>query len=110
MNVHEYRTSSGKAQREFAWSYRRDRGSELILVLFTERPGQSCGMRTKKSLNILSRTMGKFEGMKRKPSIDRLILIVQDEHVLSVAAVSAKAQQRLSMINGVGGWDMSGET
>ena len=48
--------------------------------------------------------------MKRKPSIDRLILIVQDEHVLSVAAVSAKAQQRLSMINGVGGWDMSGET
>jgi hypothetical protein len=49
-------------------------------------------MRTKKSLSILLRTMAKFEGMKRKPSIDRLILIVQDEHVFSAAAVSAKVQ------------------
>ena len=53
----------GKAQWEFAWSYRRGRTLELILVLssvFTEQIGQSRGMRTRKSLSILSRTMDKI--------------------------------------------------
>ena len=52
----------GKAQRELAWSYSRGRALEPILVLssvFTERLGKSRGMRTRKSLSVLSRTMGK---------------------------------------------------